>query len=298
MWAYTGVTVLSALYAVYPAQGAARAMQLLVIAGVAQAIAARGTREDLHRLAQAYMVLIALSVLFGFVVEYPPFSPLQAGRFTWLYVHPVIAGVMLAVAFTLSVAYTALPRPIPGVPLLPRWCTAAVAALMGVALVLTKTRGSIIGGVVAALVVAFCSRPRARRGHAIVTFTAFGSMIVIAGGALILEYLERGSNTEELGTLSNRTTLWSIAWRDFLDRPLFGYGFTASRGLFYDEVGLGGAHNAVFNVMIDVGIIGVLAWAAFLVCTSYAARRAYVHRATRRMRRSSSDSSCACWSTP
>jgi O-antigen ligase len=280
LWAYTGVTVLSALYSVYPLQAMARAVQLLVIAAVAQAIASRGTRADMYRLGQAYIVLIAVSVVHGFIWKFPAFSYLQAGRFRWLAVHPVIAGAMLGIAFTLSVGFTAIRRP-SALPLLPRWSTAGIAGMTGVALVMTKTRGSIFGGLVAALIIGLLSRPRSRRGHAIVGFTAFAAMIVIAAGTVILQYLQRGEDTQDLETLSNRTVLWSVAWRDFLERPLFGYGFTASRGIFYDEVGLGGAHNAAINVMIDVGIVGLIAWVGFLACTSVAARRAYVRASTR-----------------
>jgi O-antigen ligase len=235
----------------------------------------------MHRLAQSYLALVSASVIFGFVVKFPPFSPRQAGRFTWLYVHPVIAGAILAIAFTLSVAYTALRRPVPGLELMPRPLTAAMAALTGVALVLTQTRGSIAAGTVAALVAIIITRPRVRWAEAVLTIATLGSLIALAGGALIIQYLQRGESVQELSTLSNRTVLWSLAWHDFLRRPLFGYGFTASRGLFYDEVKLGGAHNALINVMIDAGVIGLVAWAAFLICTIQAARRVYMRRATR-----------------
>jgi exopolysaccharide production protein ExoQ len=281
MWAYTCVTVLSSLYSIYPTQAVARGFQLLAIAGLTQAIATRATRTDMHRLAHAYLGLVSLSVLFGFIHPYPPFSYLQAGRFTWLYVHPVIAGAILAIAFTLAVAYTLLPRPIVGLEVWPRWATGGIAGLTGVALVLTKTRGSIAAGAVAALVLVIVTRPRVRRAEAILSIATFGFLIAFAAGSLIIQYLQRGENAQELSTLSNRTVLWSLALHDFAKHPLFGYGFTASRGLFFDEVKLGGAHNAVINVMIDAGIVGVIAWLGFLFCTIYGVRQAFLNRRTR-----------------
>jgi exopolysaccharide production protein ExoQ len=281
MWAYTSVTVVSALYSIYATQAVARGVQLLAIAGLAQAIATRATRADMHRLAHAYLGLVCLSVAFGFIHPYPPFSYLQAGRFTWLYVHPVIAGAILAIAFTIAVAYTLLPRPLMGLEVWPRSVTGAIAGVTGIALVLTKTRGSIAAGAVAALVLLVVTRPRVRRAEAILSITTFGFLIAFAAGSLIIQYLQRGENAQELSTLSNRTVLWSLALHDFSKRPLFGYGFTASRGLFFDEVKLGGAHNAVINVIIDAGIIGLVVWLAFLFCTIYAVRQSFLRRRTR-----------------
>jgi exopolysaccharide production protein ExoQ len=43
-----------------------------------------------------------------------------------------------------------------------------------------------------------------------------------------------------------------------------GMRLGASRGLLLDETGLGGAHNALVNVLLDAGIVGVVVWALFL----------------------------------
>ena len=40
--------------------------------------------------------------------------------------------------------------------------------------------------------------------------------------------------------------------------PVFGLGFSSAKGVFFDETGLGGAHNAAVNVMIDVGLVELL----------------------------------------
>lgn len=50
-----------------------------------------------------------------------------------------------------------------------------------------------------------------------------------------------------------------------MDQPLFGNGITASRGLFYEQIGLGGGHNAVVNVVVELGVVGLLVWLALIL---------------------------------
>ena len=51
-----------------------------------------------------------------------------------------------------------------------------------------------------------------------------------------------------------------MAWDSFLHHPFFGLGFNSAKGVFFDQTGLGGAHNSVINVMIDVGLAGLFWW--------------------------------------
>jgi O-antigen ligase len=54
---------------------------------------------------------------------------------------------------------------------------------------------------------------------------------------------------------------------------MFGYGVTASRGLFYDTLNLGGGHNAAVNVFVELGLVGLAAWLALLVVLIFGVRR-------------------------
>ena len=47
-------------------------------------------------------------------------------------------------------------------------------------------------------------------------------------------------------------------------QPLFGYGVGASRGIFEAQIGLGGAHNAALNVLVDLGLVGGFCWLALI----------------------------------
>lgn len=263
MWGYAATLAISSFYAPYPVMAVVRGTQLLVVAGVAHAIATRATREHLQLFTQAYTVLVGASVVIGFVFDFPAFSRLQEDRFTWLYVHPVIAAVFLAIAVTVGVSHVLRPVRVPGL-FLPRPLALGVLGLNVTGLLLTKTRGSLFGGALGVMVVIVASRPRHRRAEMVVVLVASIVGAVVVFWTTILAFLTRGDDAERIGTLSGRTELWSLAWDAFLERPLFGYGFGASRGMFYDDVGLGGAHNAYVNVIVDVGLVG-LAWWLFII---------------------------------
>jgi O-antigen ligase len=79
--------------------------------------------------------------------------------------------------------------------------------------------------------------------------------------------LTRGETVDQIGTFNRRTEIWSLAWESFLERPFFGLGFNSAKGVFFDETGLGGAHNSVINVMIDVGLAGLIWWVVLIVAS-------------------------------
>ena len=87
-----------------------------------------------------------------------------------------------------------------------------------------------------------------------------GGASLLAFAGPVIEFLTRGESAEKIGTFNRRTEIWTLAWESFLSRPLHGLGFTSAKGVFFDETGLGGAHNALINVMIDTGLIGLFWW--------------------------------------
>ncbi|MGH3620722.1 MAG: O-antigen ligase family protein, partial [Sciscionella sp.] len=95
-------------------------------------------------------------------------------------------------------------------------------------------------------------------------------VVVLAAVALIAtsaieSFFERGESLQQLSTLNSRTDLWSEALALFPQHPLYGFGLTASKGLFLDTIGLGGGHNAFMNLLLDTGVIGVTVWLVLLV---------------------------------
>ena len=86
----------------------------------------------------------------------------------------------------------------------------------------------------------------------------------IASGPTITKYLERGATSEQLTSLSGRTQLWNVAIASFEESPEFGHGVTSAQGIFIEETGLGGGHNAVVQVLVELGVVGLLAWLALV----------------------------------
>jgi O-antigen ligase len=161
------------------------------------------------------------------------------------------------------------------------WQTIAliVAAIaIAVALFMTKTRGSLGGAVLGLFTYTVLSVSRQRRKGVVVLMGAGAAGLLYFGLPALEAYITRGESTEGITTLSNRTTLWSVAYEQFQRKPIFGWGFTASRGLFFDAVQLGGAHNAFVNAAVDGGVIGLGAWLAFLASLMVGLRRAWTRQ--------------------
>jgi O-antigen ligase len=263
-YAYIVVCVGSALYSPYHALALVRAGQMVVVLAFARSVARHADPAAPHRIAHAYAVLIAGSTIFGVLVPYPKL-PSQPGRFTWLYIHPVEAGMLLAIAVIILTAYLLGSRvPRNG----PRWHLGVYAALWLICvagLLATGTRGAALGAVVG-IVVVVATRWRGIRKLEIALLggIALGG-VALALGPQITAFVARGESAAQLATLNFRTDLWSQALADFAQHPLYGFGFTADRGLFLDTTGLGGGHNAIINLLVDTGLVGTAVWFALLI---------------------------------
>ena len=262
MWGYILTTAASALYSAFPMLALARAVELIIIGTVIQLISSQGTFGTINRLLHGWVALISLSIVAGLAYVAPTTGP-QEGRFTWLSVHSVTAGSMLAVSVPIlfGLWLAAGRRPLPW----PRWIYGGLLVLHVVFLLLTRTRGSIGGALVALAVMAWLSSGRRARPELVLSSLIAGGAFSLAFGRQILEFLTRGETVDQIGTFNRRTEIWALAWESFLERPFFGLGFNSAKGVFFDETGLGGAHNSVINVMIDVGLAGLIWWVLLVV---------------------------------
>lgn len=257
MWGYILTTAVSALYSAFPMLALARAVELIIIGTLVQLVSSQGTFGTISRLLHGWVALISLSIVAGLAYVAPTTGP-QEGRFTWLSVHSVSAGSMLAVSVPVlfGLWLSAGRRPLPW----PRWVYGGLLVVQLVFLLLTRTRGSIGGAIVALAVMAWLASGRRARPELVLGGLVAGGAFALAFGRQILEFLTRGETVDQIGTFNRRTEIWSLAWDSFLERPFFGLGFNSAKGVFFDETGLGGAHNSVINVMIDVGLAGLIWW--------------------------------------
>ena len=291
-WVYFALA--SALWSTYPALGLVRAAQLCVVLVLAMTLGSAATARDMNLAAHGYLLLISGSVILGLYWR-EPYSRLQQNRFAWMAVHPVVAGSMLSIAVTVALGYLLLagnplssqrvvrsvgefaPRASWSIPaqsaelgerrrlFLPQWAYPAIFALCWAGLLATRTRGSIAAGVVGCAVVLAVGVSRRN----LMPMLLLGSVGVVLGALLflnpVLQFLSRGESTSSLKSLNSRLPLWTLAGQLFEERPLLGWGLASSRGLFFDKIGLGGAHNAYVNVAVDGGVVGLVLWGGLIV---------------------------------
>lgn len=263
MWALVLVLATSALWAPSPTLGLARGSQLIVTAGLVTAIARRAGPQTWHRVAHGFVLLITLGVALGLVYRRPPEQQLT-GRFMWLYGHPVVSGSLLVLSALFLLAWILdrnLPRflPTPAYPVL--------FVVHFVALLATETRGSVLAFVVGAAVLVWLWASRSRRAD-LLLLTLVGLPAVIAVGWPALKaFALRGETASQLRGLNSRADLWSEAARVVAERPIQGQGYFASRQIFLESIGLGGAHNAFIEIAVSAGLVGLVCFAAMTLGT-------------------------------
>lgn len=262
---FAALIVLSVSYSPYKVYSAVRAVQFCVVILLLLAASQHATRAHFHRFAHAFLLLVCASIFYGIVKPSPPVNARQVGRFTWLAIHPTISGLLTGLAVVVAASYLWSPRTYrPG----PRWSRFAyllVFAIVCAAMLMTKTRGA-IGAALLGIVVLWMMRLGARRLIDLtLTLIVGGAAIALGAGHFITKYFERGEATESLTTLNSRTELWGVAWDAFTKQPMFGYGIGSARGIFYTDTGLGGGHNAIVNLGVELGLVGLLTWTLLIV---------------------------------
>lgn len=252
----------SAAWALYPALAIVRGWQFLVSAALVTVIARSARRVEFHHFAHWFVALVGASVVSGLLIALPG-TPLQEGRFSWLYVHPVVAGAYCGLALVLLVWLVWLERSGEALIAWPLWVYGLLFLLVTGGLLGTQTRGA-IGAALPALVLLVVLAARGRRVEAIALLSVGGVASALLFLRPALGFLSRGQPAEQIESFNGRFALWGEAWRLFVDSPLIGYGLTGSRGLFVEATGLGGAHNAFVNVVTDGGAIGAVLWLSLL----------------------------------
>lgn len=274
-WCLTAAA--STLYSPFPVLALVRGVQLVIIVLTVLQFVNDGDVALARRFAHGYVVLVTVSIAIGLAYVAPQNGE-QAGRFTWLFTHSVVAGSMLAMSCVILFAMWLTHR----VAQLPwaRWVYAALLIVNLVSLVRTRTRGSIGAALLASLVITLLWLRAAGKRDLLVSAIVVVSTLAFTVGGSIVQYYLRNEDAEKLASFNNRTEVWTIAIAAFERRPIHGLGLTASRGVFLADTGLGGAHNAYINVLVDVGLLGMFWWGGLIVLITAAGWR--VRRRARR----------------
>ena len=199
-------------------------------------------------------------------------------RFSWFAMHSISAAtftafVILYVSCVLLFGAEGWRRRWRGIPVV------LVLAPLGAIMIAANSRGplfALLGALGAVLAFRYLRPATTLTLVAAAAFVVVVGMLagatpesILASGARqnsrAADLVLRGQTVGELGTLTGRTELWTKLIPVYLDRPLLGYGYQASRGVLLQvQPWAGHAHNAVLETLLDVGLLGaVLLWAPF-----------------------------------
>jgi hypothetical protein len=266
--AYVAYMAVSVPFAPTPLYSAIRVLEMLVLLLLIRSAIREGPESWFPSFVKAFILATAVLVVIGATLPHQR-GPLQLERFNWLATHPVAVGQFLALALVASLVLAAagqwgMTRTRAA---LHYW---AAVALFSAALWANNTRGSAGAAAVGAAIGVALVVPRRILASGVLAFVYLASVAVLTSSTVLANWLARGEDAESLGALNSRLPLWRLAWSTVTEsNPLFGLGLGASRSIFVDETGLGGAHNAALNVFVDLGVIGLLVWSWIIVFSTW-----------------------------
>lgn len=128
-----------------------------------------------------------------------------------------------------------------------------------ITLVAAQSRASLIGGFLAIILVLLLNK----RIKFLVCAVLFFLLVLIYSGApsLFMKYFMRGQHTKLFLTLTGRIAFWTLGWEVFKESPLYGYGFGAGTRyvvLYGVRDGMSTIHNAWLEILVNVGILGLI----------------------------------------
>ena len=288
--AYFGYVLLanvSVAWAPYTMVAAGRSIQLLILYALCfLAVRILGPGQLLRSLSfwtvacTLLLALVALVFPWANGTRVPTEAELASGfapsAFAWFAVHPGVVAIyagsgclmMLGEGLFVEARWQ---RRIAGVPLW--WSCVPLTAI----LLATFSRTLIFSFAVGALTLLISRYLRRSVGGwlaaivIVVLIAGLSSMVVSAVVSPstmasrpedlppLTRYILRGQTVEAFFGLSGRVELWKSIYELIRERPIFGYGYTATRSaLLEDFPWAGTAHGVLQEVLFNLGIVGAL----------------------------------------
>lgn len=183
-------------------------------------------------------------------------------------VHPNIMASLMVLCLPIPLAFLLVP-----VPKIARWTgwhlvrtliLAGGCGLMAVVLLLTKSRGGYIAGVVGGIAALWFAGRRRLAGGLLVggLVAGLGLLIALGSSNALPDFVGK---TTDPSTLAFRFSVWRVALWMVADFPFTGVGmgaFNAVAPLLYpfNETKNPGTHNVYLQTGVDLGIPGMIAY--------------------------------------
>jgi O-antigen ligase len=138
----------------------------------------------------------------------------------------------------------------------------ALAITVTGALILTHERSGTIAGLAAVGVLILSTRDRGRKQLVAVLAVISVALTLVVFGHEIQKLLLRGQTASQVTSGSGRNLILPIAWKFFLARPFFGWGYLSGRSVFLPIVSWAGeSHNTIIEIGVSFGIFGLALFA-------------------------------------
>lgn len=273
---YAAIAILSSAWSLAPALTLVRGAQLAIVV----VLAITATRvltpwEAMQRVFAAVgtfvLICAALAATLPFASGSFVYPDGGTTRFAWFAVHPIEAGTLAAIG-ALGVLSMIIFKPAPQTPRPLGLPLPLAAGALIIVLIATASRGPLLAFLGGSAILILMRVDLRLRAALALTGVAALLAIVAAGPAVadaiasvadsdtaVSRVVFRGQTADEVIALNGRLDLWDDLRPAIADRPLFGYGYQASRSVLLDTAAWAAyAHNALLQGLLDLGVIGTL----------------------------------------
>lgn len=262
VYLFAGVTFLSMFWSANPAETFRASVAFVAVTAYASYLVMRFALDQIIRL-MAVMFVISAAVNAVFIAVVPEFGIDRNGLFTGVFAQKNALGYTAVLGVpTLIIAARSHRRL--------RLVYYSAAAVLVFLLIGSSSKTMLLATIVPTVLMAVYHLFRSRRTlRGAVILSLFGSSVFAAAFAtaniaLLADYLDKDVS------LTGRIPMWENLAPIYLDRWLTGYGFGAAFGGYFSPVhelwiqtrwNPSHAHNAILQIALEVGVVGVLIFA-------------------------------------
>jgi O-antigen ligase len=269
--AFLMISLVSSTWSIGATATALKALQLIVVYLLALCVVRlRGKQSINDAVGVLHLVLLSAAAAAVIVpndalVDKQFLVPVHRLHGVFPSAAPDILGVLAAVAIVAIIGGVG-----PRWTVIDRRVSAVLLAVYSVELVATRARSPLIVAALGIGVILFRSSSGRRRVLYLMPVVLGGVIaVVVAFGPTITSFLERGQSSQQVASLTGRTTAWSIAYDQWKAHPVDGLGYYAGHrlstsldSLYHERTNL---DSLWVETLLDTGIVGMGALIGFVL---------------------------------